>query len=97
MTEQQEASAAEPGDIVQVDPESPLGKDWGAQLCVVSEQRAWGVLAYFVHADTRGKFSAAYLRLQRGTYLFVGKAHWTIASVVDDVPLTRKPDEEQAP
>ena len=65
-----------PGDIVQLDPESELGKAWGPQLCIVTEARGFGVLAYFTHASKRGDFGAAYLRLTRGTYVTVGRAEW---------------------
>ena len=66
------------GDIIQLDPTAELGKEWGPQLCVVSELKPWGVQCYFVHAASRGDFGPAYLRIPTGSFVVVGRAEWMV-------------------
>lgn len=63
-------------DIVQLDPGSEIGKDYGPQLCIVDKIASWGVRAYFIQVQTRGEFGAAYVRLATGSFAVVGHAVW---------------------
>jgi hypothetical protein len=71
------------GDIVQLDPASELGKAWGPQFVVVDELKTWGFQGYFIHAEKRGDFSRAYLRVPSGTFERVGRAVWMIDKEAD--------------
>ena len=61
--------SVEPGDVVQLDPESELGKCWGPQFVVVEEIKPWGFQGFFIHAETRQNFGPAYLRVKIGRHL----------------------------
>jgi hypothetical protein len=69
---------AAPGDIVQLDPSSEIGQEWGPQLCIVTEVKPWGVQAYFLHARARGDYGPAYIRLAHQSFEKVGQAAWWI-------------------
>lgn len=66
-------------DVVQLDPESELGKAWGPQFVIVEEIRSWGFLGYFIHAEKRGEFGSAYVRVKHGCYVLIGQACWATA------------------
>lgn len=68
----------EVGDVVQVDPESAIGKEWGPQLVIVTDPRPWGVKGYFLHAQERGDVGPAYIRLPNGSFERVGRAVWMV-------------------
>lgn len=77
-----------PGDIIQLDPDSELGKMYGPQFLVVEDVRSWGVSGYFTHVEEKGKFGQAPLRVPNGSYERVGRAAW-VATVSYDVARSR--------
>lgn len=63
----------EVGDVVQLDPEKHEHQEgfWAAQLLIVTEVKAWGVVGF---AKVQG--GDAYYRASFGTFERVGRATW---------------------
>jgi hypothetical protein len=64
--------------VVQLDPASDMGRQWGPQLVVVTEPKPWGFQGYMLHAAKRGEFGPAYLRIKTGTFEPVGRVVWMV-------------------
>lgn len=67
----------EVGDVVQLDP-SDKRIDWGPVFAVVSEIRAGGVIASMYIPELRGAPRMAPIWLERGMFVRIGKARWTL-------------------
>lgn len=65
------------GDVVQCDPEHSC---WGPVFVIVTKVRRSGIQGYFMVPEERDKPpGAAYVNVDHGEYVRIGRAEWVIA------------------
>ncbi len=70
LKKEQNKDKIEPGDVVQINPES--SDTFSRCFMLVTEVKSWGLKGYF-SLPNEGE---AYYRAEHGSYELVGKAHW---------------------
>lgn len=61
------------GDVVQCDPEHSR---WGPVFVIVEEIKPWGITGYFFAPTKPGEPMTAYVRVEHGKYVRIGRAEW---------------------
>jgi hypothetical protein len=72
------------GDVIQVDPTSPVGKKLGSLFAIVDEAHEWGVLCHFFVARVDQQPGRSYLRVEHGNYVIIGRAEWLVRDESDE-------------
>lgn len=64
------------GMVIQLDPEHSV---WGPLLCIVEENKDWGVVCYAIHPQQRGEPPGKmYLRVNHEHYVVIGSVQWVL-------------------